>query len=299
MSSVAPIVRHEVLSLRRERMPQLLLMVFVAMVTISSALGWLASSTVGAVWRETVRAGLTSAADPFGAVSPLFFARNTVIYVVLIGALSAIVLGAASGLRDRRAGSADLVLSRSVGVRALLVGKLFGLAEVLAVASAAGFAVSWVSVSVITGSPLAMVETLRMLAFFALSLMLLGGFAALGLMSGLRSRSSTSALLLPTALWALLTFLLPQVATGANPVSLLNPVPAPPATDPAFGVLHGLLGPLLVTEQFKTVSGVLLRNPDVSGAVAPALLSVLGATGIVIALALLMPRRALREALRD
>ena len=64
------------------------------------------------VWQKTVQAGLTQAPNPFAYVSPLYYARNTVIYLVLIGALMAIVVGVTSAMRDRKARTLDLVLSR-------------------------------------------------------------------------------------------------------------------------------------------------------------------------------------------
>ena len=44
-------------------------------------------------------------------MSPLYYARNAVIYVLLIGSLMAIVLGVQATVRDRKASTVDLVLS--------------------------------------------------------------------------------------------------------------------------------------------------------------------------------------------
>lgn len=299
MTLMMSLVRHEVLSLLRDRIPRLLLAVFIGMVSVSSALGWLASSTVSSVWRETVRAGLTKAPNPFGSVSPLFFARNTVIYVVLIGALCAIVLGATSGLRDRKSRTIDLVLSRDVSSRELLAGKLLGVATVLAAVLLAAFVVAGGALWVVSSAALSTQDVIHLALFFALSGLLLTGFAALGILGGSRARGETTALLVPTSIWALLTFLLPQIATGANPVSLLNPVPAVPATDAAFIALHQWLGPLLITEQFKTAGGLLLANPDVSGSLAIAVATVSAASIVVVGILIVTPRKSLREALRD
>ena len=298
MNPVLSVARHELASLLRERLPKVLLGLFVLMVTLSSFIGWLASSTVTSVWRQTVRSGLTTAPNPFTGQSPLYFSRNTVIYVVLIGALAAIVLGAMSGMRDRRARVTDLVLTRPVSASALLAGKLAGIAAALSGIIAAVTVIAWVSLAVITG-PLGLSETVRLLAFFGLALVVLLTFAALGLVSGLRSREETSALLLPIAVWALLTFVLPQLATGTNPVALLNPVPAPPSTDGAFVWLHAVLGPLSVTEQFKTVSGLLLANPDVAGSAGQAMLTLIGALALVSVLVFATPRAALRTVFHD
>ncbi|MHB0928826.1 MAG: ABC transporter permease subunit [Candidatus Nanopelagicales bacterium] len=298
MSAILSVARHEVTSLRRERLPKVLLSVFVLMVALSSFIGWLTNQTVSSVWRETVRSGLTTAPNPFVNVSPLYFSRNTVIYVVLIGALSSIVLGAMSGMRDRRARVTDLVLSRPIDGRSFLAGKLLGVAAALGAITTVIAALAWLTLSIITG-PLKAADSLRLLAFFALVLLLLTAFAALGLMSGLRSKQETGALLLPIAVWALITFVLPQLSTGANPVSLLNPVPAPPATAGAFATLHAILGPFSITEQFKTVSGLLLGNPDVTGSARQAV-AVLISTTLLFGVALMLtPRAALRTVFHD
>lgn len=298
MSAVRSIARHEVTGLRRERLPKVLLILFVVMVMLSSFIGWLASTTVTSVWRESVRVGLTTAPNPFADMSPLYISRNTVIYVVLIGALAAIVLGAMSGMRDRRARVTDLILTRPVSGREFLAGKALGLGAVLAGITTLVSMIAWVTLAVIAG-PLGWGATLRLLAFFALVLVVLQTFALLGLLSGLRSREQTGALLLPISIWALITFVLPQLSTGANPVSLLNPVPAPPATDGAFAVLHAVLGPLSLTEQFKTVSGLLLANPDVIGSASLAV-AVLGFALLLVTGALFAtPRTALRTVFHD
>lgn len=152
MNAFLASARHELLNNRRSRTAHLLLVVFVGMVAASSVIGWLTNSTVTGVYEKILAAGLTSAPNPFSHVFPLYYASNSVIYVVLIGALMAIVLGVQATLRDRKAATIDLVFSRPVSPAARLLGQLAGLGVVIAVVLAVSMAISWALISVIVRS---------------------------------------------------------------------------------------------------------------------------------------------------
>jgi len=246
-----------------------------------------------------VQAGLTTAPIPFAAVSPLYYARNTVIYLVLIGALMAIVVGVGSTMRDRKARTVDLVLSRPISVPAYLLGKLAGIGAWLAMILAAVAVISWVSISLITRGPLPAGDSLRLAGFYAVAWVLLLAFVALGMLSGIYASRETTALLVPISIWSIVAFVLPQIGTSANPVSLLNPVPSVKIPGGAFDILNTVVSPLSVTEQFKTASGLIMANPEVTGSLAPSLSAIVLAF-VVAAIALLTTKRdRIRGALRD
>lgn len=280
MTGVWSTTRHELACLRRERLPMTLLVAFAFMVSMSSFIGWLTNTTVSDVWAKATEAGLTTAANPFAQVSPLYYARNTIIYLVLIGALMAIVVGVTSALRDRKARTFDLVLSRPIGVREYLLGKVLGIALWMLAVLAVVFLVTWVSISIITHAPLGLGDTGSLLAFFALAVVLLMAFVTLGMLSGIYASRETTALLIPISLWSVVAFVLPQVGTAANPVSMLNPVSAVLDPGGAFDVLNVWVSPLSITEQFKRASGLILGDPNASGDLALAL------TVLVVALVL-------------
>lgn len=299
MSGLVSTARQEVVSLRRERLPQVLLVVFVVMVSVSSLIGWLTNSTVSQVWEATKQAGLTQAPNPFATVSALFYARNTVIYIVLIGALMAIVVGVGSALRDRKAHTVDLVLSRPISVWSYLAGKLAGIALWMCAVLAAVAVISWVSIAVIIGQPLSLLDSARLATFFAVALVFLLGFVLLGMISGIYSSRETTALLVPISVWSVIAFILPQLGTAAHPVSLLNPVPAIATDGGPFTVLNTVLGPLSVTEQFKTASALILANTDVEGSLPVSLFAL--TLVLVLGTVLLMAtnRDRLRRELRE
>ncbi|MGE3844966.1 MAG: ABC transporter permease [Vicinamibacterales bacterium] len=299
MNAVAAIARQELLSLRRERLPLVLLVVFVLMVSVSSLIGRLTTTTVSSVWEKTTQAGLTSAPNPFADVSGLYFARNTVIYLVLIGALMAIVVGVTSAMRDRKARTLDLVLSRPLTVRSYVAGKVLGVGAWLSLVLAGVGVISWGSISVISGAPLGAADTGRLIAFYALALLLLLAFVMLGMASGMYSSRETTALLVPISIWSITAFVLPQIGTSANPVSLLNPVPAVKVPGGAFDALNAVLSPLSVTEQFKTASGLLLKDAETTGSLPTSLTVIILAVVIGAVVLATVKRDRIRGALRD
>lgn len=299
MNAFSATVRQELLSSRRERMPQALLAVFLAMVSVSALIGWISNRTVTSVYDKTAQAGLTTAPNPFSGVSPLSYARNAVIYVVLIGALLAIVLGVSSVLRNRRTRTADLVLSRPGGARTHLAAKLVGLAIWLVLVVLAATAITWLSILVIQGRPLTVGESARLVGFYVLAWAFLLVFVVLGMLCGLYSRRETTALLAPIVAWSVITFVVPQLGTAALPVSLLNPVPAVPVQGGPFAAVQGLLGPLSVTEHLKTAAGLLLRNDAVTGSAATAVAGIAIPLAIGVGLLLTTKRDRLRSDLHE
>ena len=294
MSPFLVIVRQEILAVRRERLPALMLGIFIALIAISSLIGFLTKTTVSDVWVSVSEAGLTSVANPFASISPLYYARNTVIYIILIGTLMAIIAGVTSGIRDRKAATVDLILTRPSNLKTIIFGKLTGLAIWLTAVISIAAAIATMMITLIAGNPLPINEYLRLLAFFALSVPLLLGFAAIGVLSGLISQRESTSLLAPIAIWALLTFVAPQLGTAARPVALLNPVPVPPTTSGAFDLLNLVTSPFAISEKFKVASGILLKDPDISGSIGQAVLSIGVFLLVTVALLLVVDRSRIR-----
>jgi ABC-2 type transport system permease protein len=299
VKSFATGARQELLSSRRERMPQVLLAVFVGMVTASSAIGWLTNQIVTSVYDRTFAAGLTTQPNPFSAVSPLYYAKNTVIYVILIGALLAIVLGVQSTMRDRKAHTFDLVLSRPVRPAAYLGSKLAGLLCWVAGILALSALISWTSISAIVGSVLSPEDTARLLGFYALAWLFLLPFIILGMLTGVYSRRETTALLVPIVIWSVVTFVVPQLGTAAHPVSLLNPVPAIASQGGVFQLANLVLGPLSLTEHFKQASAVVLGETSTTGRPLLSLVVMVAFAGCMLVVLLSTQRDRMRSPLDE
>jgi ABC-2 type transport system permease protein len=291
--------RHEVLSTWRSRTAHILLYVFIGMVLVSAFIGWATNRTVTSVYDQISADGMTDQPNPFLDASPLNYARNAIIYVILIGALMAMVLGAQSTLRDRKAGTSPLVLSRPVGTVSRLFGQLAGIAAVLAAVLAVSFLASWISIGIIDGAVLGPEATLRLTGFALLSLLLLLGFVIIGMLSGMVSRNETTALLVPFVIWSAIAFVLPQIGTAARPVALLNPVPHPPATGGYFDVVAAITSPFAITEQFKRASGDLLEDRLANPGDLWASSYILGFFALMLVILLVTPRNRLRRPLDD
>jgi ABC-2 type transport system permease protein len=261
MTMLSTVARQELLASRRNRAPQFLIVMFIAMVAVSAMIGWLTNTTVSDVYRQVLAEGYTDQPNPFDSIAQLYYAHNTVIYVVLIGSLMAIALGVQSALRDRKASTADLVLTRPIRVKTLLAGRLLGIAVLLAAVVALGMVITWATISVINGGPLGVSPTVRLVAFGGLTWVFLCGFAVSGVLAGVYIKRETTALLVPFVAWAVVVFVLPQLGTAARPVSLLNPVALPPQTTGIFHWLSYVTSPLSIGENFKTASSGVLDAP--------------------------------------
>ena len=300
MNTIITSARHEILCTLRARVALLLLVVFLGMVSLSSLIGWLTNTTVTRVYERILAEGLTTVSNPFTAVSPLYYSRNSVIYVVLIGALMAIILGVQATLRDRKSATADLVLSRPVRTGQRLIGQFLGLGAVIAAVLVASTVISWGSISVIIAAPLGVDATLRLMAFAALSWALMMIFALLGMLTGLYSRKETTALLVPFVIWSAIAFVLPQIGTAARPVALLNPVAAvaTPGNN-SFDLIGALTGPFAITEQFKRAASMVLRDDSVTGNPVLSIVLLVSILAAMIWIVVVTPRRTLRSGLNE
>jgi ABC-2 type transport system permease protein len=301
VSAFLTVARQEVRSTGRERLAIALLVVFLGMALASAVIGWSSHRTVMSVYNETVLQTGRDVPNPFVDVSPLDVVKNTVIYIVLIGALLAVVVGVRAGVRDRKAGVTDLILSRPIGPRSYLLGKLLGAQAWMGIVLVVALVASWLSVWVISGTPLDLAATGRLLGFFALAWVFLLPFSVMGMIAGAKSRHESTALLIPILLWVAITFVIPQLGTAQNPTALLNPVPGVAATtDLFFRVNHTILQPISITEHFKHASAALLQLRDAgSGAVGWDLLS-LGLVAVVaFGVLLLTARSSMRRPLYE
>lgn len=294
------IIRQEILCTGRERLPQLLLAVFVGMMAASAFIGSAARSAVTGVYREALNQGLTTAANPFDALSPLYYARNTLIYIVLIGALLAIVTGVQSTLRDRRARTTDLVLSREVPPVLYLGAKLLGLGLFLLALLAVSALINILCISAVTGYFLSPGDSTRIFGLYGLAWLFMIPFVTLGMLSGLHASSGTAALLVPIVIWSVTIFILPLLGTAAHPVSLLNPVPPPPVPQTGFFAFTGTLtGPLSLGEQFKHVSSLILADPQATGTMTGGILVIIGFAAAGCMALVMTGRQRMRSELHD
>jgi ABC-2 type transport system permease protein len=250
--------KHELLSSFRSKSPQLVVTVFLVLTSISSIIGWLTVRNVTKIYNDIVSQNLTTAPNPFINVPSLYYMRDSVIYVVLIGSLMAIILGAQASLRDRKSNANELIKTRNVNLIHRILGQLSAVGSIIILLEIIALLTSFISIWVIQKAPLNIGAIFSLLGYGALSAILMMAIAAIGFTFGTISKSEESSLLYPIVGWAVVTFTIPQIITSTHPVALLNPTPAvSTGTGLAQSVINGI-SPLAVMENFKAIANAIL-----------------------------------------
>jgi len=259
MSTTLVIARQQLRSLSRSQTFVLMLGVLLVMTALSGFIGWSSHATITRVYDETVRtltaAGKPAPPNPFASKPRLSLLNNMIIYVPLIGALLAILIGQRSVTDDRQAGVTRAIFSRPVRRSSYFWGKLGGSAFAGAVIMAACLVLSVVGLTLINRSLPTGPEFLRLTLFYGLSGLYLLLFVLIGTVAALLTRSQSMGLFAGVAVWVLVTFATPQFTSGLRPVASLNPVTDPVAVSrSAFFSATSRAKPIAVNEQYKALS---------------------------------------------
>lgn len=258
------VARQSLLYIFRERTVALLAALFVVLVMVSAYLGWSATSTVNSIYNDAVvyltAQGQPVPPNPVHDISPLSLMRNMSIYVSLIGALAAIVIGYRLIAADRKSGVVPLIGARPLERGQYLRGKIAAL-------MAANGALMGVAAMIATATFLILPQVSlsaagwgKLLLFFVLAYGYMVMFGLLALGTAARSRSESVGLLAPVTLWLTVTFILPSLTANIHPTAAINPISAlAPPPDTAFFHWTGwLVGPFSVAESFKWLAAGLL-----------------------------------------
>lgn len=288
------IARQSARFVLRERTVALLSLMFVALVLISAWLGWSATSTVNRIYLDAAAflqsAGQPVPTNPVLDISPLSLMRNMSVYVALIGALSAIVIGNRLVGLDRKAGVLPLIGSRPLGRNAYAGGKIVALTGLILALAAVAALVAVATFLVLPAITLTAMQWAQLAGFMAVTTLYMGIFGLIGLAAGAGARSETVGLLLPVTLWLTLTFILPQLTANLNPTAAINPVSAlaaPPDTSFFYWAAR-ILGPFSLADAYKFASaGLLDYLPQgiASPSFIPPVVNLIVATGVAAALA--------------
>ena len=250
--------KHEMRSSLRSKSPQLVVAVFLILTSISSIIGWLTVRNVTKIYNDIVSQNLTTAPNPFANVPPLYYMRDSVIYVVLIGSLMAIILGAQASLRDRKSNVDVLIQTRNVNLVHRILGQLSAISLIITILETVALLTSYISIWVIQGVPLNISAMLLLLGYGTISVLLMVAVAVMGFAFGTFSKSEESSLLYPIVAWAVVTFTIPQIITSTHPVALLNPTPAVSTGMGLAQNVINVISPLALMENFKAIANALL-----------------------------------------
>lgn len=264
MTPVRTVSTQALASLARERTVALVAVLFAALVLVSAYLGWAATDTVNAIYADAATylksTGQPVPPNPVTEGSPLALLRNLSVYVSLIGAFVAIVIGQRLIEIDRRAGVLPLVATRPVDRLAYTRGKIAALAMATGALTVLAAVVSAATLVILPAVQVAPTEWLHFAAFFVLAwgYMLTFGLVSLGATA--RLSAPAAGLLAATVIWLAVTFVLPALTGNITPTAAINPVSAlAAAPDTAlFHAFGDLLGPLSLAESFKYLSAELM-----------------------------------------
>lgn len=248
----------------RERTVALLAVMFVGLVLVSAWLGWQATATVNRIYLDAAtflqKARQPVPSNPVLDISPLSLMRNMSVYVALIGALSAIVIGNRLVGLDRKAGVLPLIGTRAFSQTGYAAGKIAALTGLIGLLVLTAAVVATITFLMLPAVTLTVAQWGQLASFMALSTLYMALFGLIGLGSAAAARSEAVGLLVPVTLWLTVTFILPQLTANLNPTAAINPISAlvaPPET-PIFHWTAQILGPISVADSFKFASAGLL-----------------------------------------
>jgi ABC-type transport system involved in multi-copper enzyme maturation permease subunit len=261
---ITTIAVQQVLSLRRQRILMVLLVSFVAMTALAGFIGWSSHNTIIRVYDQAVKllaaSGKTAPPNPFGLKPPLSLLSNMAIYIPLIGALLAIVVGHLAMADDQTGGLGRMIFTRRVSRASYVAGKILAVAAVLAAMLAVSLAVAIASLVLVNSSAPSSAELARLLGFYGLSWLYLMVFALIGMVTVLITRRRSLGLLSALGVWLVVTFAFPQLTSGLRPVASLNPINDSVSTSQAFFQLTAKARPVSIGEEYKQAAARILQT---------------------------------------
>ncbi len=261
---IAAIASHQIRTLRRQRVFVSLIALMLTMTALAGVLGWSSHRTIIGVYDQATmllaKRGKPAPSNPFRLKPALSLLSNMVIYIPLIGALLAIVLGHLSIADDEASGVGRLVFSRPIDRRTYLAGKLAAAALVLGALMAVSVAVGVASLWIVNGAIPSGSQLGRVVAFYAIAWLYLMVFVVVGMVTMLLSGRRPLALLSAMGVWLVITFVVPQFTSGLRPVASLNPIVDPVSTSQRFFRITAHARSVSIVEQYKNLSAQLLET---------------------------------------
>ena len=261
---ISTIAVHQIVALRRRRVLATLLGAIVGVNLLAGVLGWASRTTISGVFDESVKLlntrGLASPPNPFLLKPTLSLLSNEIIYVTMIGALVALVLGHLVVAEDETGGIGRLVFSRGITRLQFATGKIVSVAAILAAGMLGCVGVSIAALVAVNRTFPSGGDIVRLFGFFAFSWVYLMLFAMVGMVNLLVTNRRSLGLLTAMGTWLVITFVIPQFTSGLRPSQSLNPIVDPISTSQAFFKITSKARPFSVSEQFKAVSGRILAT---------------------------------------
>lgn len=259
------IAKNEIKILAREKSVLLFLIIFILLVLASAFIGFFAQHTIQRVFsvaaNELQSEGQPVPPSPFSNFPDLSVVKNMIIYIVLCGALFAIVLGYSSGRQDKKSGTVKMLFSHPITKKDFFIGKIKAISFILLLIMSASLLIS--AVSSVFLSHLTGMDILRLLGFYALSFVYLLGFAIIGMAFALIIDNDAIALIIPLLVWVVITFVIPGFSSALYPTATLNPVlPQNVTHSSTLDFMHAVSSPFSISEHFKDSGAYILNLKD-------------------------------------
>lgn len=266
-NQIIAIALNEMRLIVREKTLLMLLFVFLLMTFFSAYIGWSTNTIVLQVYHAAIvflrQSGATHIPpNPFIQIPPLAMFKNMIIYVFLIGALLAIVVGHQSFIRERKSGVVLLLFSKPLSKNSYILGKVFGILFSLVLLLGITYVVSILATLFIPHNMLSVLEIEKLFLFYCFSLVYMLIFSFIGLFFAIILPDESLALFAPVLVWVAVTFIFPEVITGQNPVALLNPtnISQTASQGTFFTAMHTVLSPVSIEQHYTGVTQPLLET---------------------------------------
>lgn len=271
---IGTVSAQQALTFRRQRVRLIGVATLLMVTAMAGILGWSSHHTIVRVFDQAVQmqaaAGNAAPANPFLLKPSLSLLSNMVVYIPLIGALIAVMVGHLAMAEDQTNGMGRLIFTRPIARTQYALGKILSAVRLLATALAGCWVLSLVALLIVNRT-LNGPDLARLTGFYALSWAYLVVFALIGMLTALLIRRRSLALLSAIAVWIVVTFVLPQFVSGLRPTQSLNPLSEPAGLSQGFFRITHLAQPISLVEGYKDAASSILRTTPTTTAAETAL----------------------------
>lgn len=218
-SRVLTLAGHEYRSAVRSRVLVLLIISMVLITAVSILIASYDFKSQVADYKSYLDQARAAGVRP--TVAPQLFGlqllRGVIEYIQIIGAVIAIALGYLTIARERTGNTLRLIMTRPVRTRDLFLGRLLGAGALITTILAVTATISVVLVGTVGGQWLTGAELIRLAITFAMSILYMLMFYALGCWLTARSRTLANGLVVAMVVWLSVVLIIPQIGDTMDP----------------------------------------------------------------------------------
>ena len=293
MNATLTIARKEFRTAFRSRIFLTITILFLGLSMLSVYIGSTTKRAEMRIYNETIadlQAQGVTTLPPAPEIHNLTILANLIEYVSMVGAILAVILGYNTLIEEKESGGLKLILSRPVYRDQLILGKLLGNAAVIAILLGIVFIFNLILLVLVGGLLPTLGEVIRLLVFTGMAFSYMLIFLSLAMLLSIRMTDSATVFLIALVLWAVFSFVIPQMAeTFMVNSSVINGISGSVNQLPQETTLSQAVNFLSPTWHLRNIGGQLLEAAPGSGALSA---GTLAAHTLATLLALLAPTAA-------